>query len=136
MNPEYLAIIHSVWTGKNLNLTAKQIARRRIQVLFEQATNTYKANPELARSYLLMARRIAMAARIRMPPAFSRQICRRCNALLVPGTSSRVRVKPRREPHVVVTCLGCGSQKRYPLKPTNKERIKIEQDNFKNETSR
>ncbi|MCW4010302.1 MAG: ribonuclease P protein component 4 [Candidatus Bathyarchaeota archaeon] len=119
-----------------MNFTAKQVARRRVHILFEQATCTYEANPELAQSYLLTAKKIAMAARIRMPPAYRRRICRQCNTLLVPGQSSRVRIKPRREPHVVVTCLRCGSQTRIPLKPKNKEKPQIEQNNFKDETSR
>jgi RNase P subunit RPR2 len=33
----------------------------------------------------------------------------------LPGVSCRVRIKQRREPHVVVTCLKCGKPIRIPL---------------------
>jgi ribonuclease P protein subunit RPR2 len=119
-----------------MNSTAKQIARQRVQVLFQQARRTYKANPQLAQRYIATARKIAMAAQMRLPARYKRQICKDCNAFLVPGESSRVRVKPRREPHVVITCLKCGHQTRIPLRVKKKEKIEIEQNNHQDETSR
>ncbi len=105
----------------------KQIAKQRIQVLFELAENICKTNPQLAQRYIEMARKIAMSARLSLPTAYTRRICKKCNSLLIPGESSRVRIKPRREPHVVVTCLSCGNQKRIPLKP----KAKLEQEKMK-----
>ncbi len=95
----------------------KQIARQRIQILFEQARQVGKTDPALAAQYVKSARRIAMAARIRLPLEFRRQVCRNCNALLVQGFNCRVRVKQKREPHVVITCLNCGKQTRILLRP-------------------
>ena len=46
-----------------------------------------------------------MAAKIRLPIEFRRQTCKNCNALLVAGSNCRVRVKQKREPHVVITCF-------------------------------
>ncbi len=86
----------------------------------------YKTDPELAKSYLLTAQKIAMSARIRLPKDYKARICRNCNALLVPGVSSRVRIRPTRERHVVVTCLNCNNQTRYPLRAKNKEKNEIE----------
>ena len=118
-----------------MNSTAKQIARQRIQILFQQATNVNKANPQLAQRYIVTARKIAMSARIQLPTIYKRQICKNCNTLMVPGYSCRVRVKPRRETHVVVTCLNCGCQTRYPAK-AEKEKMKVDQNNNQNETPR
>jgi ribonuclease P protein subunit RPR2 len=120
-----------------MNSTVKQIARERVQVLFQQANRSYKANPQLAKSYIITARNIAMAARIRLPQPLSRSACKVCNAYLVPGETSRVRIRPRREPHMVVTCLACGNQIRIPLKIKHKvEKNQNEQDNKQDETSR
>jgi ribonuclease P protein subunit RPR2 len=119
-----------------MNIAAKQIARRRVTILFQQATNTYKTNPELAKTYLATARKIAMAARMRLPVAYKRRLCKKCNSLLVPGVSSRVRIKPTREPHVVVTCLVCGDISRFPLRNKNKEKKENEQNNHQDEASR
>jgi ribonuclease P protein subunit RPR2 len=112
-----------------MNLTAKQIARKRVQVLFEEANRTCKENPLLAQTYVLTARKIAMAARMRFPPVYKRSICKSCNAFLVPGENSRTRIKQSREPHIIVTCLLCGNHSRFALKLKKKEKPKIEQNN-------
>ena len=106
----------------------KQIARQRIQILFDQGKKIYKTDPQLAAQYIKSARRIAMAARIRLPLEFRRQTCKNCNTLLVQSVNCRVRIKQKREPHVVVTCLNCGNQTRILLSK-KKEQKKLEQDN-------
>ena len=102
----------------------KQIARQRIRILFDQAKQVYRADPKLAMQYVKSARRIAMAAKIRLSIEFRRQTCKNCNALLVVGSNCRVRVKQKREPHVVITCLNCGNQTRIMLR--QKEKIEVE----------
>ncbi|MCW4000727.1 MAG: hypothetical protein NWE93_10845 [Candidatus Bathyarchaeota archaeon] len=111
----------------------KQIAHQRIAILYEQAQKLRRSNPKLALEYVGLARRIAMAARIRMPQEYRRQTCKQCNSFFVHGINCRVRVKQKREPHVVVTCLNCGNQTRYR---TRKKVHSSEQDNHKDETSR
>jgi ribonuclease P protein subunit RPR2 len=76
-----------------------------------------------------------MAARIHLPIDFRRETCRSCNALLVQGSNCRVRVKQKREPHMVITCLNCGKQTRIMLRK-RKETEKVEQDNHADETAR
>jgi len=115
--------------------TTKQIAKQRIQVLFQQAKKVYRTNPQLSSRYIETARKIAMAARIRLPITLKRQICKNCNMLLVPGDNCRVRIKQKREPHVVITCLNCGAQTRILLRK-KKEKINLEQNNYPNETPR
>ena len=117
-----------------MNSTTKQIAEQRIRVLFQQAESVHKANPQLSSRYIETARKIAMAARIRLPVQNKRRICKNCNALLVPGENCRVRIKQRREPHVVTTCLKCGAQTRMLLRK-KEEQNKLEQNNHSNETS-
>jgi ribonuclease P protein subunit RPR2 len=106
----------------------KQIARQRIEILFGQARKVARADPKLAATYVLSARRIAMAAKIRLPTEFKRQTCKACNAMFVHGINCRVRVKQKREPHVVVTCLNCGNQTRILTR--KKEQNTVEQDNI------
>jgi len=99
-----------------MDYNARQIAEHRIRVLFEQADTVYKTNPRLSSRYVEIARRIAMSAKVRMPLKYRRRICKKCNSLLVHGSNCRVRLKQKREPHVVVTCLNCGNQTRYLLR--------------------
>jgi ribonuclease P protein subunit RPR2 len=114
--------------------TAKQIARQRIQLLFQQAKNVYCENPQLSSRYVATARKIAMAAKIPLPKVYKRQICKKCNTLLVQGDNCRVRIKQKREPHVVITCLSCGCKTRIPLKKKRDE-TKLERNNYPNEAS-
>ena len=114
--------------------SVKQIARQRIQILFEQAKLICKTNPRLAAQYVKSARKIAMAARIRLPVEFRRETCKNCNALLVQGYNCRVRIKQKREPHIAKTCLNCGNQTRILL-GKKKELKKLEQNNYQNETA-
>src|SRR5208337_1672283 len=115
--------------------SVKQIARQRIQTLLDEAKKISKEDPKLAAQYVKSARRIAMAARIRLPVEFRRQTCKDCNALLVQGYNCRVRVKQKREPHVVITCLNCGNQTRIMF-GKKKEQNALEQNNNSNETPR
>jgi ribonuclease P protein subunit RPR2 len=113
----------------------KQIARQRIQILFEQAKRVRKTDPKLATQYVASARKIAMAAKTRLPIEFRRETCKECNSLFVQGVTCRVRIKQKREPHVVVTCLNCGNQTRILLK-RKMEHKELEQDNYSNEAPR
>jgi ribonuclease P protein subunit RPR2 len=107
--------------------TTRQIAKQRIDVLFQQAEKSGKKNPETSQLYIASARKIAMAARIRFTASRKRQICKNCNTLFVHGENCRVRIRQKREPHVVITCLNCGHKTRVPL-CKKKESGRIEQD--------
>jgi len=121
-----------LWVMKQTSI--KQIARLRIQILFAEAKKTAKSDPTLAAKYVKSARRIAMAAKIHLPLEFRRQTCKNCNALFVYGSNCRVRIKQKRESHVVITCLNCGNQTRILLSKKRRGK-KLEQNNHPNETS-
>ena len=91
------------------------IAQERVKTLFNLAEQAFRENPQQAQRYVELARKIAMRARIRLPRELRRRVCRRCNAYLVPGATSRTRIRQEREPHVAVTCLRCGAVTRIPL---------------------
>ena len=120
------------WLMKQTNV--KQIARQRIQILFEQAKLVANANPQLAIRYVKSARRIAMAAKIRLPVEFKRQTCKDCNSFFLHGVNCRVRIKQKRQPHIVITCLNCGNQTRILLSK-KKEPEELEQNNYQNEAA-
>jgi len=104
-----------------MNDTTKRIAMQRIQTLFRLATETLHEDPSLAQRYVNTARKIAMAAKVRLPREHRRQVCRHCKSFILPGVNCRVRLKQRREPHVVITCLNCGKQMRISLKKKKEE---------------
>jgi ribonuclease P protein subunit RPR2 len=93
----------------------KQIAMERVHILFRLAKEAIHEEPRLAQNYVQIARRIAMRTRLRLPVEYRRLICRHCKSFIYPGANCRVRIKQRREPHVVITCLNCGKHMRIPL---------------------
>ena len=76
----------------------------------------YKTYPQLSQSYIKTARKIAMAASLRFSDLEVQKTCKKCYMLLIPGETSRVRIKQKREPHIVTTCLKCGNQTRILLR--------------------
>jgi len=99
-----------------MDSSTKHIAMQRIHTLFRLAKDTFHEDPSLAQRYVDTARRIAMAAKVHLPREYRRQVCKHCKSFILPGVNCRVRVKQRREPHVVITCLNCGKQTRLPMK--------------------
>ena len=100
----------------------RRIALERIHKLFKLARETIHKDKALAQRYVDIARRLAMAAKVRLPREYRRQVCRHCKSFILPGVNCRVRIQQRREPHVVITCLECGKHMRIPLRKRKAER--------------
>lgn len=73
-------------TVKQTNI--KHIARQRIEILFDQAKKVSKTDNQLAAQYVKSARRIAMAAKIRLPLEFRRQTCKAATRCLRKGLTA------------------------------------------------
>jgi ribonuclease P protein subunit RPR2 len=116
-----------------LKASAEQIAKQRIKILFQEARKVFHENPHISSRYIKQARKIAMAARTRIPKKYRRQLCKNCHMLLVQGENCRVRIRQKREPHVVITCLSCGHKTRIPIRKKKEKRF--EQNNNSNETT-
>lgn len=113
-----------------MDYTTRQIALERIHILFRLAQKTIGKNPELAQRYVHIARKIAMATRVRIPREYRRQVCRRCKRFIYPGVNCRVRIQSGGTPHVVITCLDCGKRMRLPLR--RKEKVDYGKNEEKN----
>ncbi len=103
-------------------MNVRRIALERVERLLEMAKETWNEDPDRARRYVELARKIAMKGRVRLPRRLKRSFCKRCNAPLIPGETARVRLRTNRMPHVSVTCLECGTVYRYPYLREVKER--------------
>jgi ribonuclease P protein subunit RPR2 len=91
----------------------KDLAAQRIDELMRLAIETAPHNLELANRYVEMATKLATRHRVRLPPSLKRLVCRKCKSILLPGSTSRVRMRQNRGPHTTVTCLRCGTIRRY-----------------------
>jgi len=98
-----------------MNDNVRAIAEERIHTLFTLAEQTFHEDPAVAQRYVNIARKIAMAAKLRLPKQYRRQVCRHCKNFILPGVNCRVRTRQRREPHLVITCFNCGHHTRIPL---------------------
>jgi len=98
----------------------KEIARERIEILLGLAKETFHKDRVLSKRYVDLARRIGMRAGVRLPRDQKMFICKGCGSLLMPGLNCRVRTRPEAGTTVLITCLDCGSKKRYP---TARERL-------------
>ncbi|MEM1586866.1 MAG: ribonuclease P [Candidatus Bathyarchaeia archaeon] len=100
----------------------REIALSRIEQLFDLAIKMLDKRPNLSQRYVEIARKISMRAKARIPKEKRMLICRHCKRFIFPGVSSRVRLQPRRESHIVITCLYCGRYMRRPLRRKNKSK--------------
>jgi len=108
-----------------VDATTKRIAIQRVETLFHLAKEVFDRDPSLAQRYVDIARKVAMAARVRLPEKYRHMVCRHCKSFILPGANCRVRIRQKREPHVVVTCLNCGKHMRIPLKKRKEKTVDV-----------
>ena len=90
----------------------------------ESVIGTCRSNPSvLSRPLLAHVRAISRKSQIRITPNIKRSICKRCDALLLPGSTSTSHVENKSRNGskpwaniLVTTCLACGTVKRFPVR--------------------
>lgn len=86
------------------------VADERVGVLVELAKATAVDEPDLASTYVQLARRVAERYRVELPREFRWFTCTTCDAYLRPGVNATVRLQ---NGHVTITCA-CGAMDRHP----------------------
>ena len=86
----------------------RDIAKDRIDRLLSLAEEKAHTDPDLSRQYVSIAIRMGTRCRVRIPRKWKWRICKGCHALLCPGLNCTVRVRPKRQLHLVTRCLLCG----------------------------
>ncbi|MEM0378738.1 MAG: ribonuclease P protein component 4 [Thermosphaera sp.] len=96
----------------------KEIARERIILLYDLAAKRVEQGElDLARRYVEIMLKISAKARVKPPRYIRRGYCRQCKVPLIPGVTSRVRVRSDgSSSRVVVSCLACGWMRRFVVK--------------------
>ena len=84
----------------------KQIALRRMEILFNNALTNAKSNPELAKKQAEIVKKISMKFKIKMPFEISSSYCKKCKKFIAPGITSKIRLgsKPK---SIRITCSYC-----------------------------
>ncbi len=108
-------------TGRKQKAYTRDLARQRINWLLDLADQIHSVEPQLADRYVQLAMKIAKKARIHYPPRLKARACRRCGAYLAPGITAQVRItSDGGTKYIVVKCLKCGYERRYPLRGNKK----------------
>jgi ribonuclease P protein subunit RPR2 len=97
---------------KNNAEQVRDLARQRMERLFELAEQEYALHPERSDRYVQIARKISTRIRIRMPSKYKRRFCKNCGCYLS-AADCRVRLY---QGIVHVTCLKCGKKSRIPYR--------------------
>jgi ribonuclease P protein subunit RPR2 len=90
----------------------KELALSRIEALLALAEKNLKKHPERTRRYVELSRKLSSKYNVTIPHELKRQLCRNCDAFLVPGYNLAVRTEPKNKA-IVYTCLECGAKRRY-----------------------
>ena len=101
----------------------KDLAMQRIKYLYSLALEeTRRGRDWLARRYIELIIKYGHKAHVKLPKYIRRGYCRKCKIPLIPGLTSRVRIRSdgRYGSRVVVTCLKCGWMRRFMIKASKK----------------
>ena len=91
----------------------KKIAAERISILFEQAKKTFKESSQLSDRYVVLARKISMKYKVKIPKEYKKLFCKKCYKFLQSGKTLRARTKNKK---LIYYCINCNHIQRYPLK--------------------
>ena len=85
----------------------KEIANKRIEVLFKNAISNSRTNPELAQRQAEIIRKLSMKFRIKMPWEIRSRFCKKCKKFITPGINSRTRLGRGKIKSIRITCCFC-----------------------------
>lgn len=89
-----------------------EIAKERIEILFDRAQAEFREHPELSDRYVEIARNISMKFNVPIAQKFKKMFCKKCKKYLVCGVNSRI-ILDSPNKCIVVTCLECKHRMRY-----------------------
>lgn len=89
----------------------EKIARERIKILFDLAEDEISKNPERAKRYVEIARKIGMKCRVSLS-GYKHRFCSKCGSYLKVNLTAKKRINKSR---IILTCLKCKTVSRYGL---------------------
>ena len=88
--------------------TVRTIALERMQILIDNAISNAKTNPKLSQRQALLARKIGMRHKIRMPYDLRIVFCKKCKSFIAPGINSKIRLGRTPIKSIRISCNLCG----------------------------
>jgi ribonuclease P protein subunit RPR2 len=94
----------------------KEIAKERIGLLIANALEV-RENEKLAHEQAMLAKKIAMRYRLKLPYHIRQLYCKKCKYFIIPGRNARVRIGRSNTKAVRITCMKCNHTYRKILLP-------------------
>ena len=96
----------------------RDLVAQRIRILYSIALEAARKGDHTQASRVgSLIRLLSMRTRVRIPRNIKRGLCKNCNMPLIPGVTSRVRLRSQGKfSYKVQTCINCGWIHRYPYK--------------------
>lgn len=94
----------------------KEIAKERIGLLIANALEV-RENEKLAHDQAMLAKKIAMRYRLKLPYHIRQLYCKKCKYFIIPGRNARVRIGRSNTKAVRITCMKCNHTYRKILLP-------------------
>lgn len=89
------------------NNVVKEVAVERIKILYALAKE--EPDSEFSRKYVKLLKDISRHYKIRLDKKTKSSICKKCNTILIPGKTAKVRIASSKK-YVLYTCLNCGAE--------------------------
>ena len=86
----------------------RAIALERMEILIHNAISNAKTNPQLSQRQALLARKISMRHKVRMPYELRMSFCKKCKSFIAPGVNSKIRLGRTSIKSIRITCNFCG----------------------------
>ena len=86
----------------------KKIVLERMEILIDNALSNAKTNPKLAQRQALLAKKISMRHKVKMPYELRMVFCKKCKSFIAPGINSKIRVGRSTIKSIRITCNFCG----------------------------
>ena len=86
----------------------REIAIERMEILIHNAISNAKDNPQLSQRQALLARKISMRHKVRMPYQLRMVFCKKCKSFVAPGINSKIRLGRSSVKSIRITCNFCG----------------------------
>ncbi|VVB66721.1 Ribonuclease P protein component 4 [Candidatus Gugararchaeum adminiculabundum] len=91
-----------------------QLLRERVDILHKLARECVKTNPQRAKRYVSLARKLCTRYNLRLPKDLKRSFCKKCYTIWIPGYNLNVRIRSK-EKLAEYSC-SCGAIFRFPIK--------------------
>ncbi len=79
-----------------------------MEILIDNALSNAKTNPKLAQRQALLAKKISMRHKVKMPYELRMVFCKKCKSFIAPGINSKIRVGRSTIKSIRITCNFCG----------------------------